>query len=562
MALPIDITRPIRDVRRLREILGVLIGYGFHEVIEEIGVTTMIERGKRLVRMKKPTDPEVKRLPQAVRLRKAMEDLGPTFVKLGQVLSLRPDLIPPDWAEEFGKLHSTVGPVPYEGIERRLKDAFGDDLDARFTHIERESMAAASIAQVHRATTVDGRDVVLKILRPGIEGVIASDINILRWLAEFAENQFEDMPYSPTEVVDQFEREIERELDLMHEGRAADRFNEDFADNPDVAFPIIIWECSTRTVLAMEEVHGTLLSSVTPGDLDRQTRKTVVENGTDAVFRQCLQTGFFHADPHPGNIFVEEGGRIRFIDCGMVGHIDPQTTELLAELVQGVIETDLDKVIEVVINLGDANPTKAEERPFRADVWEFIARFRNVTLERLDLGDMLEDFFERVRRNKLRVPSDIVFLIKAITTIEGVGERLLPEFDIVGKVKPHVERLVRQRYGIRAIRRRLRDSMFGYARALEELPGQIRTIFFGIRRNRMTINLEHRGLRELEETIDRASSNIAHSVFVASLILGSAILILSDSVMGEPGWLSIIAGVGLFCAIGLTVFRAISRRLW
>lgn len=555
------IGRTIRGARRTREILGVLVSYGFQNVIQELNLDDIYQKSKNFLTGGK-VDATIARLPHAVRLRKAMEELGPTFVKLGQVLSLRPDLIPPEWADEFRKLHSTVEPVPFEKVRERLESEYGSRLNELFESIDEEPMAAASIAQVHRAVAKDGTEVVLKVLRPGIEEVLQSDMDILHWLAEFAEDHFSDLPYSPTEVVEQFADELEREVDLKQEGRACDRFNRNFEDNPEISFPRVYWDLTTQRVLAMEEVKGVLLSKIEDDELSDEDIEKVVANGTDAVFRQCLEIGFFHADPHPGNIFAMPGGKICFIDCGMVGHVDPNTQEQLADLVQGVIATDLDRVIEVVVGLGDADPAIADNRSFRADTWEFIARFENADLAQLDMGAMLQDFFDRIRRNHLRVPSDIVFLIKAITTIEGVGERLMPEFDIVNHVRPHVERLLRRRYGIRAIRHRLQHSLLGYAQMLEDIPKQIRSAFFGFRRNRVTINLEHRGLDRLTDTINRASGNIAHSVFVGSLILGSSILILADSVLGEPGLLSVFAWIGMAVAVTLTVIRIVGNKLW
>lgn len=559
MKSPLAISRAIRKARRTRDIFTVLVRYGFRNVIEELRLDTALYNVRKFF-FRTKVEPHLARLPQTVRVRKVLEELGPTFVKLGQILSLRPDLIPQEWADEFRKLQDEVPPVEYRRIRAALKAEYADRLDELFQSIEEEPLAAASIAQVHRAVLADGTPVVLKILRPGIRDTLDADMSILRGLAEFAEEHFSDLGYSPTEVVDQFSKELERETDMMHEARSLDRFRRDFEDNEQVHFPRVYWEVTTRSTLAMEEAPGTPLSKLKPGDLSHEDLRMVVEQGTDAVFRQCLETGFFHADPHPGNIFVLPGGTIYFIDCGMTGHADPRTTQLLADLVQGVIGVDLEQVIEVVIALGDADPAIAEDRNFRADAWEFVSRFENVTLDTLNMGDLLQDFFEKVRRNNLRVPSDIVFLIKAITTIESVGEWLVPDFDIVGHVRPHIERLVARRYGFRAIRQRFQHSMTGYAQLAEELPYQLRGLIYGVRRSRITVNLEHRGLERLTDTIDRASGHIAHSVFVASLIMGSSILVLADSVHGQPGILSIIAGIGLMTACALALGRVVANR--
>ena len=554
-----SIGRTLRDARRTREILSVLVRYGFRNIVEEFHLEGAMRRLFQRM-LGKPVDPAVEAMPQAVRLRLAMEELGPTFIKLGQVLSLRPDLVPPEWAKEFGKLHSNVPPVPFDLVRERLRNEFGADYETRFRSIEEVSLAAASMAQVHRAVTRDGQALVLKILRPGVEAVTEADMDILRVIAGFLEGRFTDLPYSPTEVVREFAEELAKEVDLKHEGRCCDRLNELFKEDPQISFPTVFWDLTTTRILAMEEIKGTILSSPKALELPEAVRRRTVEIGTDAVFRMCLEIGFFHADPHPGNIFLREDGGLCFIDCGMTGQIDPGTAEALADLVQGVVGADLDRTLEVVVMLSDADPAVVNDRAFRADTWEFISRFQNVNLAQLDLGTMLQEFFDRVRRHQLRVPSDIVFLIKAITTIEGVGERLAPDFDVVSHVRPHLERLVKRRFGIGAIRKRLQHTLLGYTSVLEVIPGQLRSLAYAMRRQRITFNLEHRGLDQLVETIRRSTANVANAVFVGALIMGSSVLMLADAISGRAGYLSILAWVGIGVAIVFTVTRLLSNR--
>ncbi len=553
------IGRTIRDARRTREILSVLARYGFRNIVEDLHLDGALRRSLQRA-LGRPVDPLVEGMPLPRRLRLAMEELGPTFVKLGQILSLRPDLIPPEWADEFSKLHANVAPVPYSEIRTRLDEEFSGRVDELFDSIEETPLAAASMAQVHRAVGSDGTRVVLKILRPDAERITEADMDILRMIAGFIEHRFKDLPYSPTEVVREFAEELRKEVDFEHEGRTCDRFRDLFKDEPSVEFPKVHWSMTTRRVLAMNEVEGTLLSTVGRGDLTPERAEAIVATGADAVFRMCLEFGFFHADPHPGNIFAREDGSIVFIDCGMTGQIDPGTAAQLADLVQGVVTADLDTVLDVVVGLSDADPAIVNDRAFRADVWEFIGKFQGATLAKLDLGRMLEEFFEKVRKNRLRVPSDIVFLIKAITTIEGVGERLAPEFDLVTHVRPHIERLVKRQYGFGALRRRLKRSMLGYVTAFERLPSQLRSVFYAFRRDRFTINLEHRGLDTLTETIRAAAGQLASAIFVAALLLGGAVLMLADSMRDDSGHLALLAWIGFGFAVFFTAWRLISSR--
>lgn len=554
------IGRTLLHASRVSEIVVVLVRYGFDDVVRELGLDRLIERGRRLFG-KTRREARYQHLPQAVRLRKAMEELGPTFVKLGQVLSVRPDLVPADWAQEFAKLQDAVAPGDATAVRQRIEEEFGDDFESLFESIEPEPFAAASIAQTHRAVLRDGQHVVLKVLRPDIEEVISSDMAILRILAGWAEDYFANLGYSPTEVVDQFDRELHREIDLRHEARAADRLRRSFEDNEHVVFPKVYWQTTTSRVLTLEEIHGTPLSRLKDDQFTAEQRRDMVAHGTDAVFRQCLEIGFFHADPHPGNIMAMPDGRICFIDFGMVGHIDPGTMRQLADLIHSVLSGDLDRVLEITLALADADPNLADSRVVRADVWEFVSRFQTTSLDQLDMGNLLHEFFDKLRRHRLRCPADLVFLIKAITTIESVGERLAPDFDVVNHVRPHVERLLMRRYGLRAMRRRFRETAGNYAELAETMPRQLKAVLFALRRNAMTVNLEHRGLTRLTDTIEHASRNITRALVIASLVIGSSILMLSDSVAGQTGPLTIIGLTGFIVSAAIAVVMLIIGRL-
>jgi ubiquinone biosynthesis protein len=428
-------------------------------------------------------------------------------------------------------------------------------------------MAAGSIAQVHPATLPDGTEVVVKVLRPGIRQTVESDMQILAGLAEFVEEHFTDLGYSPTEVVKAFSNELRREIDLSHEARAAERLRRAFADNEHVDFPKIFHALSTDSVVTMRRVRGTPLSRLNPGDRPQEDLEAIVRHGTDAVFRQTLEIGFFHADPHPGNLFATDDNRVVFIDCGMTGHVEPATQEALAELVQGVLEGDIDRVIGVVTTLAETDPAITTNRAFRADVFDFIGRFQNVSLAELDMAELLEDFFAKVRKHHMRVPADLVFLIKALTTIQGVGERLAPDFEVIAYVRPYVERLVRQRYGPKALMARARRAANSYVRLAEEVPGQVRSLLYDFKKNKVTVNLEHRGLDELTRTIDVSVTTVANALIVSAVIVGSSVLLLAatgtDPWWGQAALVTLaVAGYLAGAALGLGKLAAswLSRR--
>ena len=561
-----DFNQKIRNVQRARELVSALVRYGFGDAVQSLGLDRLVQQGRRTLRMAHADD-DITRLPRSVRLRRMMEELGPTFVKLAQILSTRPDLIPSDWAEEFAKLQDDVAQVPGEQILEIIQRELGARVDDLFESIEPEALAAASIAQVHRATLKDGTKVVLKVQRPGLRELLKADMEVLEFFAHFIEKHFQNIGYSPTETVDQFARELRRETDFTLEGRATDRMRLAFEDMPDIHFPQVYWDATTSSVLCLEYIDGTVLSRRKPDEFTEDELQTIVANGARAVFRQCLEIGFFHADPHPGNIVVlrdDEGraGPICFIDCGMTGHIDPKTAEHLADLTLGTVAGELDRVIDMVIAITDADPVIANNRVFRSDVWEFISHFEDASFSELQMGSLLGEFFEKIRRHRLHCPADMVFLIKAMTTIEGVGEELCPTFDIVEYVRPYVERLIRRRYGIRALRSRLRNSLLGYTQLAETLPRDVSQLMSSIRKQQLTMNLEHRGLDRLTESLEHASRNIAQALIITALVIASSILVLADSAV-EPthGPLAIVAMVGFSTAVVLAIVMVFVGRL-
>ncbi|MCC5874844.1 MAG: AarF/ABC1/UbiB kinase family protein [Candidatus Sumerlaeia bacterium] len=552
------ITSRIRNTRRLADVLQVLARHGFGSFLSETGLDKVIGRGLEMISGKEE-HPEAKRLPLEVRLRLVLEELGPIYMKLGQVLATRPDLIPPEVAREFRKLQSDCPKVPYEEIRERLDEQFNEKVDEVFAFIDEEPIAAASIAQAHRARLVDGTEVIIKVLRPGIEELVVTDLEVLEDIAEFTERHFASIGFSPSNVVKEFSRQINRETDLFHEARATERLHEEFKDTPGIHFTPIYWEATTRRVLAMREVKGQLLSRLKPGDLDPAVARQVVKNGTTAVFRMCLEIGFFHADPHPGNIFALEDGSICFIDCGMVGHVEVKTREDLLELVSSVLSRDLDRVLRSVIALSDAESGMERDRAFRADAWEIVSRFHVGNLERLDIAELLESFFTLLRDHKITCPSDLVFLIKALTTIQGVGELLDPEFDFVTHLQPRMRNLMRRQYGPGAIRKRLMRSLMGYIEVVEKLPIELRSLTGALHSRNFSVGLDIKGLEELRHILEKSAKIISIALILAAMIIGTSIHSRSPDIWGTlfgVFGLMTLAIAALFCGwLVLGLFR-------
>ncbi len=557
-----SIHRTIRSTKRLADILKVLSRFGFTEIIVDLGLDRFGTKKSELPESEQP-DNESSR---PSRIRQVLEELGPTFIKLGQILATRPDLIPPKWAEEFKHLQDNVGQVNYQEIHEVLANEFPGRLHTLFKSIEETPLAAASMAQVHRATLYNGDAVVLKVLRPGNRQLLEEDMALLEWLAQFVEDYFSNLGYSPVAVAAEFSRELTKEMNFLQEAQATNRLRRFFNDDPNICFPKVYKEISTRNVLTLEEIKGRPLSSIDPMSLTAKERTTIVANGTDAVFKQCLRFGFFHADPHPGNIFLLPGTeqKLCFIDCGMTGHLDKNTAEQLIDLVAATIQGDIDKLCRVVIELTDVDPAITDRRDFRADLGIMASTFQDADLKQLDITKLLSDFFSMLQRYHIICPSDLILLTKALTTIEGVAEHFDPSFNVLAHVEPQIREVVSKRYGFSAIRHRMKNSVNEYMELLENLPSDARRILDQVRNNRFTLNLEMRRLEHLADKVDSSSRIMSISMIISALIVGSSILILADSLSQQPGFLGILGIVGLagagFYSVGFVVSSLLPKK--
>jgi ubiquinone biosynthesis protein len=542
-----NIKQTIRNTKRIAEIIKVLSKFGFQQVVLDTGLYRLLD-----IVHKEDVDTTVAartaHLPRAVRIRMVLEELGPTFIKMGQVLSTRPDLIPPSWAEELKKLQDRCSSLPYSEIHKVLEEEFPGQLEDLFDNIEEEALAAASIAQVHQATLTDQTEVVIKVLRPGTRQMVEEDMSLLKSMAQLMEQYFSDLGYSPTVVAKEFSREMLKEINLINEGHATERLQRYFEKDDTVSFPEVHWQATGRNVLTLEKIEGRLLATLTPSDLTLEERKSIVAISTDAVFSQCLQYGFFHADPHPGNIFLKDDGSICFIDCGMTGQLDRQTTEHLIDLVASVIRGDIEKLCRVINELTDADPAITDRRDFRTDLQHLISQFQGLDLGQIDIISLLSDFFAMLQQYQIKCPGDLILLTKALTTIEGMAEQFDPSFDVLAHVEPRIQQIIIERYGLRALKRRSLKTLNGYLELFEDLPGDLQRFLGHFRHSRFTLNLELRRLEHLVDKIDLSSRIMGMSMIIAALIVGSSILILADSLSRQPGFLGKLGILGLIFA--------------
>jgi ubiquinone biosynthesis protein len=546
----------VTHVRRYSEIVAILVRYGFVDVVHALHLSPYLAAGRRvlaLVGREPPAD-----VSRAKRLRLALEALGPTFVKFGQALSTRQDLLPPEIIAELSLLQDAVPALASGVAETAIASAFGAPVNQLFLEFEREPLAAASIAQVHRARLHSGELVAVKVRRPGIAAVIESDLAILADLAALAERHIPDATlYSLPELVDEFTRTIRREQDLAREGRIIERVASRFANDPTVRFPRICWELTTPAVLTLEFLDGVKVSAVGTPAAPELDPALVARRGADVVLKQILVDGLFHADPHPGNILVLPGNVVAFVDFGIVGRVNRQMRETLGETILAIRAHDADRLAEVVTRVATAL-APVDLAALSGDLDEMLDMYADMSVGDLRLGDVFASITQAMSRHRLKLPADILLLIKSLSTIEGVGRQLDPRFKIVEYATPFVEQLILQKHRPRAVALRSARAGREVLGALRSLPRDLAEIARRTRMNGLRVEFVHRDFDYFIREMDRSSNRLSFAVVIAAIVIGSSVVVHAGvgpvafgySLLGMIGF--VIAGVlGLGLAVGI-----------
>jgi ubiquinone biosynthesis protein len=536
----------MRDLGRLHDLASILIRYGFGDVVRRLGLEPMLERAGRALNWTRFE--ELLRLDPPQRVRKAMEEMGPTFIKFGQILSTRVDLFPPDWIAEFEKLHDRVPPLPFESLRPQLEEDLGVPLAEAFARFDETPLGAASIAQVHRAALPDGQQVIVKIRRPGIRPTIEADLRLLERLVAIIEREFADARrFHPQEILRQFKLSLRNELDLLTEARNTERAANNFAGDPHVAIPKVHWEFCGERINVQEYIDGI------PG---RETgalrtagfdRKLLAQRGADAVLKMVLIDGFFHADPHPGNFIYLPHNRLAFVDFGMVGSLSEVRRGQVVDLLNAIVVRDAPAMVEVLLDWTD-DATPSTERLI-SEVGMFIDKYHGVALRQLRLGDMLGDMTSLMREHRLILPPDLTMLFKALITLEGMGRQIDPDFDIVSQVAPMLARATLERHKPEALLRHARRNLGSLFAILGALPQDVRRALRLLRTGAVRVNVDMPELSRFGLLVDRAASRLTVGMVTASLIIGSSIVM---TVEGGPTLFGLPAlGVLGFSAAGV-----------
>jgi ubiquinone biosynthesis protein len=542
-------------LQRYQQIVGILLKYGFGEIVSRLKVRLTLRLRKSLQEAERSS---INRKPFAERLRLAFEELGPAFIKFGQMLSMRADLLPEYIIQELQHLQDRVPPFGFDRVKAIIRKEFGKPVEELFTTIDPEPIAAASIAQCHRAVTLAGQEVAVKVQRPDIKDVIETDINILFDIARLMERHFPDLRnYRPVAVVNEFAITIRNEMDFVKEGRNMTLFRDFFRGDKTVYIPAVVKELNTKNVLCMEYIDGIKAYEVERFKAAGLDKKTIAINGARAVLKQIFEFGVFHADPHPGNFFILKGNVIAAVDFGIVGYVDDQMKRELINAATAFIRRDAARLIRVFRDLNIIEDSVDTIR-LQHDLNKLINYYYHIPLAELDLGKLFFELTEIIRKYDIYIPSDFVLMVKTLATMESFGRTIYPEFDIISLIKPYVSKLLVKRLDPSANIKDFTDTAEEVNYFLRNLPTELRFILKKLRTGNLKIKLDAERLDYIVSEMDRANNRLSASVIIAAIVIGSSFIINIDKgpqIMGLPlfgiGGFVIAGFLGIWLVIGI-----------
>ncbi len=547
-----------RNTRRAVEIVGVLAKYGLGYAFDLSAVSRWLKVGKRFFSRGKITEEEIRKLTGPQRLRLALSELGPSFIKLGQILSVRPDLIPSEYTDELAKLQDSAPPFGFDRVEKTVISEFGKTINELYREFDPRPVAAASLSQVHRAVLPDGQAVAVKIKRPSADRSLRTDLAVLADLARFIEKRWTGSElYQPVEIVRELEWIVSDELDFNREARNIDGFYANFKNDENIVIPRVFWEITGKNVLTMGYIEGRKLSDAVKADDPLFDRKLLAKRLADAVFKQIFRDGLFHGDPHPGNIFVLENNRLAFLDFGMAGHLDKELQGILSDYLLAVFDNDPERIIRVYGAL-DIIRADTDRRGLKRELRRFLDQYYGLPLKELRIGGIMEALMGLVAEYKLRLPPTFILLGKAMATIEGIARDLDPDFNVIEEIKPFAKKLLRRKYSPEMVLGRGSGLAQEYLAMFEKAPEEAAGLVRSLKQGELAIGIKLKEVADIMQGIDRASNRLTFGIITAALIVGSSLVIQSRigpflfgySFIGIVGFLGAgILGLGLLVSI-------------
>jgi len=556
---PLRITRGVQSLQRLQHIARVLTQHGFGHVVEQLHLRRFVPLWLR----RKPMDagtPIDGHSAIGRRLRRVATDLGPIYVKLGQMIATRPDIVPPDILAELTTLQDRVEPFASAAAREIIAEELRKPVFESFTTFNDTPIASGSIGQVYQASLPDGRQVVVKVQRPRIEAEVRADLQLLRWLAEALERWVaESRAYRPTVLVEEFERTLKGEMDFLREAAVTARFRDALSDDPMIDVPEVIWSHTTSRVLTLGAVFGENIDRALEHDGRHFNRPALAKRLADLYLRQFFEFGTFHADPHAGNLLVTPPARIALIDFGQTGVVSDATAGHLLILLIGVVAQDVELVADILMEMGTAGP-RTDRAQLTRDLKSLLERYYGQPIQRLKLSKIFAEVAEAVRRHDLTIPQDVVLMLKAFTTVWGLALRLDPELDLVALLKPKLAGMVRDRLSPSRVARNVGVTTWHLLSFLRAAPQQFREMLRQFASGKWQLNVRHENLEQFGREVDRSGNRLALSIVIASLVISSSMVVTSDTqvklfgvglqTFGLIGYvLAGIFGVGLVVAI-------------
>ena len=534
----------LRALPRLVEVVRTLVRFGLHDMVHSVGLHKLIDETSGVLGW--TPDARTLALPLPERLRGALEALGPAFVKLGQVLASRVDMLGPEWIAALDRLHDQANPLPFAVLEAQLLADLGAPLAERFASFDTAPAAAGSIAQVHRARLPDGREVAVKVRRPGVSAAIDADLLLLETLAAWwQEEQPLARRFQPLEIMRQLRRSLAREVDFAAEARSQERFAESFRDDPGIVVPGVHAEFTRASLLVMDWIEGTAGTDMASLDVLGFDRAVLAARGADAVLKMVLEDGMFHADPHPGNVIFLPGNRVALIDFGMVGWLSRKRREELLDLLGAVAERDPEAMRDVLLAWADGRRVSVER--FAEDLGRLLHMYENASLREVSLGTLLAEIAAIMREHQLMLPADLALLFKALITLEGLGTRLVPHFKLIDHVTPFVKRLMAQRLSPREMAGRLSGSAREWGRAMRAAPRLLESLARRFTDDGVALRFELRELDRFSRHLESSVNRLAIGLVTAALIVGSSILMsVAKSEVSAAAWF--LGGTGIVLA--------------
>lgn len=555
--MPFRFVRNVRTLQRLRTIAQVLSKHGFGHLVDTLDLGRFVPLWMKPKSRRDAAAHDT--LTLGKRLAAVCTELGPTYVKLGQMLAARPDLLPPDIVSDLKHLQSHVEPFPSEQAGKIIEEDLGAPAGDLFTKFETDPFASGSIAQVHRAA-INGQEVVVKVRRPEIEATIRNDMHLLASLAEAVERYASELKaYNPVLIIEEFNRSITRELDFVNEASSTARFKDSFEDCDWVKIPQVYWDLTGTRVLTLERLEGYTLDEILADQAPDVDRKKVARNIANLFLKQFFETGLIHADPHPGNLLISPPATVGLIDFGMVTQVsDEMMTQLVVALLAAV-SRQIDLVIDVLAEIGHLGPD-TDISELHRDMQALMDKYYGLPMKRLDLPTIFTEVSDVIRHNDLTMPREFVLLAKSLATAAGTVLQLDPQLNLVELIQPRLKHLVLRRFSAQKVTRTLAVSLWHLVNIVKNAPGQLRSAIRHLARGQWEVKIQHQNLDRLAREMDRSSNRMAFAMVISAMIIGSSLMLSVGSealIFGiELRWFGVVGyvaaglmGVGLLWAI-------------